>query len=178
VEKPRYLHTWVGASMKSIVDGQVNEGDNRVISGNVLSGIQVEENGYLGFHDDLVTVIPEGRDPQFLGWIAPNLRKLSFSRAYMSWLMPSKEFRLNTNMNGEDRAFVVTGQYERVFPMDIYPVFLLKAIMTKDVEKMEVLGIYEVAPEDMALCEFGCTSKMEVQRILREGLDLAREELG
>lgn len=178
VDKPRYLHTWVGASVKSLVEGQLNDGDNRIISGNVLTGSAQSMDGYLGFHDDMISVIPEGREPQFMGWLAPNFHKLSFSRAYLSWLMPKKSYRLNTNLNGEDRAFVMVGQYEKVLPMDIYPVQLIKSIMTKDVEKMEALGIYEVAPEDLALCEYSCTSKIEVQQILQEGLDLAQSELG
>jgi Na+-transporting NADH:ubiquinone oxidoreductase subunit A len=178
VDKPRYLNVVTGASMKSIVDGQLKEGNPRVISGNVLTGSKVGSEGYLGFYDDVVSCIPEGTEPQFMGWIAPNFHKFSLSRSYFSWLTPSKKYRLNTNQNGEDRAFVVTGEYENVLPMDIYPVHLLKAIMTNDIEKMENLGIYEVAPEDMALCEYTCTSKIPVQEILRKGLDLAQQELG
>ena len=178
VEKPRYLNTISGAQVSSLVEGQVSKEDNRIISGNVLTGTQISADGYLGFHNDVVTVIPEGREPQFMGWLAPNFHKFSLSKSYFSWLMPNKKFALNTNMNGEDRAYVMTGQYESVLPMDIYPVHLIKAIMTKDIDKMEQLGIYEVSPADFALCEFACTSKMEVQKILREGLDLAIEELG
>lgn len=178
VEKPRYLTTWVGASMKSIVDGQIKSGDNRIISGNVLTGDATSADGYLGFFDDVVTVIPEGNEPQFLGWLAPNFHKFSLSRSYFSWLTPGKKYELNTNMNGEDRAFVVSGQYEAVLPMDIYPVQLIKSIMTNDLDKMENLGIYEVIPEDLALCEYACTSKMNVQSILRGGLDVAMKELG
>ena len=95
-----------------------------------------------------------------------------------SWLMPNKKYSLDTSLNGEDRAFVMTGQYEKVFPFDIYPVYLLKAILTEDIEKMENLGIFEVAPEDFALCEFVCTSKMQLQKIVREGLDLVHKEVG
>jgi Na+-transporting NADH:ubiquinone oxidoreductase subunit A len=178
VEKPRYLTTWVGASMKSIVDGQIKAGDNRIISGNVLTGDASSTEGYLGFFHDAVTVIPEGNEPQFLGWLAPNFHKFSLSRSYFSWLSPNKKFALNTNMNGEDRAYVVSGQYEAVLPMDIYPVQLIKSIMTNDLDKMENLGIYEVIPEDFALCEYACTSKMNVQSILRDGLDVAKQELG
>lgn len=178
VEKPRYLSTWIGASIKSIVEGQIKDGKNRIISGNVLTGDKVDMDGYLGYYSDVVTVIPEGDEPQFLGWLAPNFHKYSLSRAYFSWLMPKKRYELNTNMNGEDRAYVVSGQYEDVLPMDVYPVQLIKSIMTNDIDKMEKLGIYEVAPEDLALCEYACTSKMEVQKILREGLDLAQKELG
>lgn len=178
VQNPRYINTWVGASIKSLVEGQVKPGDNRIISGNVLTGTKVSMEGYLGFYDDVITVIPEGREPQFMGWLAPNFHKFSLSRSYFSWLMPGKRYHLNTNNNGEDRPFVVTGQYEDVLPMDIYPVQLVKSIITNDIEKMEVLGIYEIAPEDMALCEFACTSKIEVQKIVREGLDIAMKELG
>ncbi|MEQ9187107.1 MAG: Na(+)-translocating NADH-quinone reductase subunit A [Cryomorphaceae bacterium] len=178
VEKPRYLTTITGASMKSLVEGQISSGDNRIISGNVLTGDDAGLDGYLGFYHNAVTVIPEGKEPQFLGWLAPNFHKFSLSRAYFSWIMPGKKFRLNTNQNGEDRAFVISGQYESVLPMDIYPVHLIKAIMTNDIEKMELLGIYEVAPEDFALCEYACTSKTPVQEILRDGLDLAQKELG
>ncbi len=178
VQKPRYIKTKVGASVQSIVEGQLNDGDLRIISGNVLTGTSVGADGYLGFYDDLITVIPEGHDPQFMGWLAPNFHKFSLSKAYFSWLMPNKKYRLNTNMNGEDRAYVVSGQYEDLLPMDLYPVHLIKSIMTNDVERMEQLGIYEIAPEDMALCEFACTSKTQVQKIVRDGLDVAMKELG
>ena len=178
VEKPRYLTTWVGASMKSIVEGQIKAGDNRIISGNVLTGDASSADGYLGFFDDVVTIIPEGNEPQFLGWLAPNFHKFSLSRSCFSWLNPGKKYKLNTNMNGEDRAYVVSGQYEAVLPMDVYPVQLIKSIMTNDLDKMENLGIYEVIPEDLALCEYACTSKMNVQSILRGGLDVAKQELG
>lgn len=178
VEKPKYYTTIVGAQISSITSGNIKKGDNRIISGNVLTGSKVSEDGYLGFYDDAITVIPEGREPQFMGWLAPNFGKFSLSRSYFSWLTPSKKYTLNTNMNGEDRAFVMSGQYESVLPMDIYPVHLIKSIMTKDIEKMETLGIYEVAPEDLALCEYACTSKIEVQKLIRQGLDVAQQELG
>lgn len=178
VKKPQYIKTWGGAAIRSIVEGRMNDGDNRVISGNVLTGTQLNMDGYLGFYDDMVSVIPEGKEPQFMGWLAPNFHKFSLSHSYFSWLMPGKKYRLNTNANGEDRAYVVSGQYEDVLPMDIYPVHLVKSIMTNDIEKMEQLGIHEVAPEDFALCEFACTSKVQVQQIVREGLDMAMEELG
>lgn len=178
VEKPQYLNTWIGASLDSILKGRVRDGDNRIIDGNVLSGNKLSEDGYLGFHSNVISVIPEGREPQFMGWLAPNFHKFSLSQSYFSWLMPNKKYRLNTNMNGEDRAFVMSGQYEDVLPMDLYPVHLLKAIMSNDIEKMEALGIYEVAPEDLALCEYACTSKTPVQKLIREGLDTAIQELG
>ena len=179
VEKPRYYKTVIGANIKSIVDGNIKTGDEpRFISGNVLTGEQVDVDGYLGSLSNTITVIPEGREPQPLGWIAPNFNKLSKSRTFFSWLMPGKKYNLNTSMNGEHRAFVVTGQYEEVFPLDVLPQYLIKSIITNDIEKMENLGIYEVAPEDFALCEFICTSKQDLQQIVREGLDMAKSELG
>ncbi|MFB6305378.1 MAG: NADH:ubiquinone reductase (Na(+)-transporting) subunit A, partial [Flavobacteriales bacterium] len=111
------------------------------------------------------------------GWLSPGVDKFSNTRAYPSWLFPNKKYELDTNMNGEERAFVMSGQYEEVFPFDIYPVHLIKAIMIQDIELMENLGIYEVAPEDFALCEFVCTSKIEAQEVIREGLDLMEEEM-
>jgi Na+-transporting NADH:ubiquinone oxidoreductase subunit A len=179
VEKPRYYKTVIGASIKSIVENNINtSSEARYISGTVLTGEQIDVEGYLGSYDNTITVIPEGREPQPFGWIAPNFGKLSMSKSYFSWLTPSKKYDLNTSMNGEERAFVVTGQYEQVFPMDILPQYLIKSIITKNIEQMENLGIYEVAPEDFALCEFVCTSKMELQQIVRGGLDMAKAELG
>lgn len=132
--------------------------------------------GYLGFYDYQVTLIPEGGNDEFFGWLAPGFNKFSLSRTFFSWLMPSKEYNLNTNLNGEARAFVMSGEYEKVFPMDVYPVHLLKSILIEDVEAMEKLGIYEVAPEDFALCEVVCTSKIPVQSIVRKGLDIVKKE--
>ena len=179
VEKPRYYKTMMGAEVKSILEGNIKQGkEPRYISGTVLTGEQVNVDGYISSTENTLTVIAEGREPEPFGWIAPNFGKFSLSRSYFSWLMPGKSYNLNTSMNGEERAFVVTGQYEQVFPMDILPQYLIKSIITNDIERMENLGIYEVAPEDFALCEFVCTSKMELQNIVREGLDLARAELG
>jgi len=180
VNRPRYFRVTIGAQMKTIVDGNINAGDVRIISGNVLTGDSSSPENYLGYYHHQVTVIPEGHAPKFLltdGWLSPGLSKLSFSQAYPGWLMPkSKTYDVDTNNNGEDRAFVVTGQYERVFPFDIYPVQLVKAIMVNDIDLMEKLGIYEVAPEDFALCEFACTSKINVQDIVRQGIDVIMEE--
>ena len=178
VKKPKYYKTVFGASIKNLVEGNVNEGINRYISGNPLTGSRIEKDGYLGAYDTSISVIPEGTESRFFGWITPNFDKLSASRTMFSWLMPNKKYTLDTNLNGEDRAFVVTGQYEKVFPFDIYPVYLLKAILTQDIEKMENLGIFEVAPEDFALCEFVCTSKMQLQKLVRKGLDQMIEEVG
>ena len=177
VEKPRYYRTIAGASIKNLLDENTLIGDNnRFISGDVLTGEKIEEDGNIGFYDSQLTVIEEGNQQEFLGWIAPNLDKFSLSKSYFSWLMPSKKYTLNTNYNGEERAYVVTGQYEKVLPMDIYPMQLIKACLIDDIDSMEQLGIYEISPEDVALCEFVCTSKMEVQSIIREGLDLIKKE--
>lgn len=178
VEKPKYFKTLQGAEVGSILERNLKAGDTRVVSGSVLTGEQIQADGYLGFYDSTITVIPEGKDPQFLGWIAPNFNKFSFSRTFFSWLMPGKQYNLNTNTNGEPRALVVTGQYEHVFPMEIYPQYLIKAMITEDIEKMEGLGVFEVAPEDFALAEFSCTSKMPLQDIVRESLDLMQKEVG
>ena len=177
VEKPRYYRTIAGANIKNLLNENTLIGDNnRFISGDVLTGEKIEEDGNIGFYDSQITVIEEGNQQEFLGWIAPNLDKFSLSKSYFSWLMPSKKYSLNTNYNGEERAYVVTGQYEKVLPMDIYPMQLIKACLIEDIDSMEQLGIYEISPEDVALCEFVCTSKMEVQSIIREGLDLIKKE--
>lgn len=180
VKNPRYFRVPLGMSLDSILRGNVNDGDVRIISGNVLSGDAVEQSSYLGYYHHQITVIPEGHAPKFFltdGWLSPGLSRLSLSQAYPGWLLgTNKEYDVDTNNNGEDRAFVVTGQYEKVFPFDIYPVHLVKAIMVNDIDQMEKLGIYEVAPEDFALCEFVCTSKIHVQDIVRHGLDTIMEE--
>ena len=176
VKKTRYHKTIIGTSIKNMIADNI-EGDNvRYISGNVLTGTQIDADGYLGFYDAQVTVIPEGNESRFLGWLAPGFDKFSLSRTFFSWLTPGKEYALNSNMNGESRAYVVTGQYEQVLPMDIYPVQMLKSIMIGDVEQLENLGIYEVAEEDFALCEYVCTSKVEVQDLIRQGLDMVKKE--
>ena len=144
----------------------------RIISGNVLTGTKIEANGYLGFYDNAVTVIPEGNYYDFFGWALPGFKKFSVSRTFFSWLTPKKQYDLDTNMHGEERAYVVTGTYEKLLPMDILPLQLIKAILAENIELMEDLGIYEVAEEDFALCEFADTSKTEIQAIIRKGLDL------
>lgn len=178
VEKPRYFKTMLGSNVKNIIDDNIKGTNYRIISGNVLTGTTISQDGFMSFYDQQITVIPEGDKDQFFGWIAPNLDKFSISRTLFSWLQPGKAYKLDTAMNGEERAFVVTGEYEKVFPFDIYPVQLLKAIMIRDIEAMENLGIYEVAEEDFALCEVVCTSKTPVQQTVREGLDLMKQELG
>ncbi|CAN5708729.1 Na(+)-translocating NADH-quinone reductase subunit A [soil metagenome] len=177
VKQPKYFKTHIGCNIKNILDeGGLKEGENRIISGNVLTGHQILYEGYLDFYDAQVTVIPEGKQDEFMGWLAPGFGKYSLSRTFFSWLTPNKKFTLDSNMHGEERPFVVTGQYEKVFPMDIYPVELLKSILIEDIELMENLGIYEVVEEDFALCEFVCTSKIESQDIIRRGLEIMRKE--
>lgn len=176
VEKPRYYRSMQGACISGMTEGNIKEGDNRYISGNVLTGTKIDADGHLGFYHNEISVIPEGKEQDFLGWLLPSSSKFSLSRTFFSWLNPKKEYAISANMNGEERAYVVTGQYEAVLPMDVYPQHLIKAIMIGDIELMENLGIYEVAEEDFALCEFACTSKIPVQEILREGLDLVRKE--
>jgi Na+-transporting NADH:ubiquinone oxidoreductase subunit A len=177
--KPHYVSVLAGASISDVVKGNLVADNERIISGNVLSGKQVKEDGFLGYYDNQITAIPEGNDYEFFGWNKPIFNKISTSRALtFSWLRPKKKYDLNTNTNGEHRAFVVTGSYEEVFPLDLYPMQLLKACMYKDLDEMEALGAYEVAPEDFALTEFICVSKQPHQKIIREGLDLMREELG
>jgi Na+-transporting NADH:ubiquinone oxidoreductase subunit A len=179
IKNPQYYNTILGASIKQMLGhAGLHEGDNRIISGSVLSGTKTKADGYVGFYDSQITVIPEGHEPEFIGWLKPGLEKLSVSRAFFSWLTPKRKYDLTTNLHGEERPFVMTGQYEKVFPMDIYPVQLLKSILVDDIEMMEKLGIYEVLEEDFALCEFICTSKIESQQIIRRGLDMIRQELG
>lgn len=178
-KKPSYLSVVAGASISTIVDKNLNKNNARIISGNVLTGTQVSEDGFLRFYDNQITAIPEGDDYEFFGWNKPVFNKISPSRALtFSWLTPNKKYDLNTNTNGEHRAFVVTGSYENVFPLDLYPLQFLKACLYKDLDEMENLGGYEVAPEDFALTEFICVSKQPHQKIVREGLDLMKEELG
>jgi len=174
---PQYYRMISGGSLKPLAEGKLKQGGLRCISGNVLTGRKTEPEGFLGFYDSQVTVIPEGDYSEFFGWAAPGAAKLSFSRTFLSSLFPRKVFRPDTNLHGGERAFVVTGLYEKVVPMDIYPMHLFKAILAEDIDMMENLGIYEVAEEDFALCEFVCPSKIEIQSIIRKGLDLMRNEM-
>ncbi|MNT35455.1 Na(+)-translocating NADH-quinone reductase subunit A [compost metagenome] len=177
INEPKYYKTIVGSNIKNIIaDGGLRRGENRIISGNILTGNQIPEDGYLDFYDSQITVIPEGNEFEFMGWLTPGFNKFSLSRTFFSWLTPNKKHDLNTNMHGEERPFVITGQYEKVFPMDIYPVHLLKSILIEDIDMMEKLGIYEVVEEDFALCELVCTSKIKSQEIIRHGLDIMRKE--
>ncbi|NOY37660.1 MAG: Na(+)-translocating NADH-quinone reductase subunit A [Chlorobi bacterium] len=178
VKSPKYYVTKIGASVKGILDGNLVGRNNRYISGNVLTGKKISREGYIGFYDSLVSVIPEGNKFELLGWALPGFGKFSFYRTFFSWLTPEKPYRLDTNLHGGRRAFVLTGQYEKVLPMDIYPMHLIKAILVDDIDMMENLGIYEVVEEDIALCEFIDVSKTEMQTILREGFRSLIKELG
>lgn len=180
VKSPKYYKTKIGTEVATFLYGSGVVGENfRVINGDVLTGSKSSQDGYLGYYNNTVTAIPEGDDYEFFGWNKPVFNKISSTRAMtFSWLMPKKKFDLTTNTNGEHRAFVVTGQYEQVFPLDIFPMQLLKACMVKDLDEMEQLGLYEVAPEDFSLTEFICISKQPHQLIIREGLDLLQKEIG
>lgn len=173
----QYYTTISGGSVTPFLIGNVKPGHNRFISGNVLTGTKIRPEGFPGFYDSQVTVIPEGDHSDFFGWASPGLRKFSFSGTFLSGLFPRKEYTLDTNLNGGLRAFVITGQYEKVVPMDIFPMHLFKAIISEDIEMMENLGIYEVAEEDFALCEYICPSKIEIQSLVRKGIDLMIKEM-
>lgn len=197
---PHYYRIWSGACMESIVAAQMPNCDfpkmessatnYRVISGNVLSGTQIAAKGFIGAYDYMITLLPEGNQPEFMGWLMPGFKKFSFSRTFLSGFMPKSTFKpfgiqpprfecfwkYDTNFHGEERPFVVTGEFEKVFPFDIYPLQLIKACLVGDLDLMENLGIYEVEPEDFALCEFIDTSKTDIQTIIRNGLELVRKE--
>lgn len=176
VTQPQYFRAVTGQRIDSIVGNRLNSDHCRIIQGNVLTGKKSAADDFLSFYTNQITVIPEGDQPEFLGWLLPGFKKLSLSRTYFSWLAPNRVYNLDTNTHGEERAFVMTGQYDKVLPMNIMPVMLLKAILAKDFERMEQLGIYEVAEEDFALCEFVCTSKIDVQKIIAEGLEYIQTE--
>ncbi len=180
VKTPKYYRTRIGAEVSTFLyDSGLDEENVRVINGDVLTGIKTSPKGHMGYYNNTVTVIPEGDDYEFFGWNKPVFNKISTSRALtFSWLNPNKKYELDTNTNGEHRAFVVTGNYEEVFPLDIYPMQILKACMVQDLDAMEALGMYEVAPEDFALTEFVCVSKQPHQQIIRNGLDLMYKEIG
>ena len=179
VKNPKYIKTIIGANVSNILENNIEDGSVRYISGNALTGDKIEADGYLGFYHSQITVLPEGDEPKFMltkGWMGPGFGRFSINRSYFSWLMPNKKRSIDTNLNGEVRAFVVTGEMEKVFPFDILPMQLVKSVMYNDIDLMENLGIYEVAPEDFALCEFVCTSKIEIQSIIRDGLDVIEKE--
>ena len=178
---PCYFKSKVGASLAPILKevGAENLANLRVINGDVLTGTATSSAGYVGYYNNTVSVLPEGDRYRMFGWLpfaGPNIH--SISNTSLSWLFPKRQYTPDTNLNGEERALVVTGEMERVFPMDIYPMHLLKACMANDIEKMEQLGIYEVAPEDFALIDYANSSKIEAQAIIRDALDLMYKEIG
>ncbi len=188
-QDPSYIETLPGMCMseiKSFVEKESKEYKSdsdenlpvRYVSGNALTGDNVGAQGYLGFFHNQITLLSEGNYHEMLGWIKPmRLKKFSVSHSYFSWLFPKKKYSLDTNLNGGERALVMTGVYEKVTPMDIYPMYLIKAIMAQNIDEMEALGIYEVIEEDLALCEFVCPSKTEIQQILSQGIELMIKEM-
>ena len=179
IAQPKYVKALVGARIGDIVEGNVKKDVKvRLIDGNPLTGLKVCEESFLGAHTTEVTAIPEGdtADEAF-GWIMPRFKEFSTSRTYLSWLFGcKKEYKMDARIKGGERHMIMSGEYDRVFPMDIYPEQLVKAIIAGDIDRMEALGIYEVAPEDFAVAEFVDSSKVELQRIVREGLDMLRKE--
>ncbi len=179
VKNPSYCKVVLGAQITNLIDGRLDTTNElRIIDGNVLTGKKTTADGYLGAFSTEVTVIPEimGGDEMF-GWIAPRFGMFSTSRSYFSWLFPKRKYTIDARIKGGERHMIMSNEYDKVFPMDIYPEYLIKAIITGNIDKMEELGIYEVAPEDFALCEFVDSSKLELQRIVREGLDKLRAEM-
>ncbi|MBQ7494565.1 MAG: Na(+)-translocating NADH-quinone reductase subunit A [Bacteroidaceae bacterium] len=179
VKAPKYAKVVVGAPLAAVLNGQLDESKSlRIINGNPMVGVKTSKDGWLAAHATEVTVIPEGDDVyEMLGWIAPRFKEFSTSRSYFSWLKPKKtEYTLDARIKGGERHMIMSGEYDRVFPMDIYAGYLVKAIIAGDIDRQEALGIYEVAPEDFAIAEFVDSSKLELQRIVREGLDILRKE--
>ena len=202
IKNPHYYRVKSGACLADITKAQLLNNDypkmdaydatkaNRVISGDILSGTQIAADGFLGAYDDLVSILPEGNYYDFMGWLMPGFKKFSFSRTFLSGFMPKSTFKplgmklpcfenlwkFDTNTHGDERPLVFTGNFERVFPFDIYPTQLIKACIVGDIELLENLGIYEVEPEDFALCEFIDTSKTDIQAIIREALEKLRKE--
>lgn len=179
VQTPKYFKVKVGQQLTTLLNGQLDQSKSlRIINGNVMTGFKTCKEGYLAAHATEVNVIPEGNDvDEFMGWINPlRTKEFSTSRSYWSWLCPKKEYALDARVKGSERHMIVGGEYDKVFPMDIYAGYLVKAIITGDIDRQEALGIYEVAPEDFAIAEFIDSSKLELQRIVREGLDILRRE--
>ena len=176
VDKPRYFKTIAGANLESMISSNLTNDHVRIVLGDVLTGRKVDSNAYLGAQDDLITVLEEGDHYEMFGWLFPQSGRPTISKSFPNGMFNDLHFKANTNTHGEKRAFVVTGQYEQVLPMDIMPQHLFKAILANDLERMEGLGIYELEEEDIALCEFACTSKQNLQEILRKGLDFMQEQ--
>ncbi|MGB0828882.1 MAG: NADH:ubiquinone reductase (Na(+)-transporting) subunit A, partial [Flavobacteriaceae bacterium] len=180
VEQPKYVSTKIGVELSPILNEfKLRYPQNRVINGDVLTGTATAGDGFIGYYNNQITVIPEGNQYRMFGWLPfKDNHVLSLSNTSFSRLFKKKDFEVNTNLNGEERALVVTGEMEKVFPMDIYPMQLLKACLVEDIEKMEALGIYEVVPEDFGLIDYANTSKVEAQEIIREGIELMIKEVG
>ncbi len=178
VNNPAYADVLVGTPLKDILDGRLNKQDHvRIINGNPLTGRKDSLDGYLGAHTSEVCAIPEGDDnDEMLGWIMPRTKDFSVNRSYFSWLFPGKKYRLDARVKGGERHMIMSGEYDSVLPMDIFGEYLIKAIITGDIDRQEQLGIYEVSPEDFAVAEFVDSSKLELQKIVREGLNLLRKE--
>ena len=180
LKSPKYYDAIIGSPISSLVDSKEipNSEEYRFINGDPLSGSKVEYSGFLGFYNNTLSVIKEGNQFRMLGWLPFMYNSIpSFSKTSLSWLLGGEK-KVNTNLNGEERAIVVTGEMEKYFPMDIFPMQLIKACMRGDVEKMESLGIYEVIPEDFGLVDFSCTSKIEAQEIVKSGIEIMLKEVG
>ena len=179
VKNPAYVDMLVGEELSTLLSNSY-EADRsvRIINGNVLTGIPTTKEGFLGAHTSEITVIPEGNDAdEMLGWILPRFKQFSVNRSYFSWLLGKKKaYAPDARVKGGERHMIMSGEYDKVLPMDIYGEYLIKAIIAGDIDRQEALGIYEVAPEDFALAEFVDSSKLELQRIVREGLDILRKE--
>lgn len=179
VNNPCYFETTKGINLRKMFEGNVSDKHLRYISGNVLTGTRVESDGYLGYYDTQVTVIEEGDYKEGLGWMMPGFKKFSISKTFLKGFTAfcsKKPVHIDSNIHGGQRAYIFTGDFEKVVPLDIYPMQLVKACLTKDIDRMEELGIYEVDAEDFALCEVIDVSKTDVQAIVRSGLELMREQ--
>lgn len=176
IKRPVYVKTHIGASVGELLEDNLQDGNNRIIAGDVLTGRKLTANDFIDVHTDQISVINEGDYYEIFGWLMPIKPRPTISNTFPNFLYPNLEYAGDTNTHGEKRAFVMSGQYESVLPMQIYPQHLMKAIMAGDFEQMEGLGIYELSEEDVALCEFVCTSKMPLQKILRDGLEMMREQ--
>ena len=176
--EPAYVESYPGASIKSLKAFYDPSLDLRFVSGDVLTGTNVGKDGFLGFYDNQMTILEEGDKYEMLGWAKPFRPALfSASRTYFSWLTPKKKYDMDTNLHGGPRAFVVNDVYGKVLPMDLYPVYLLKACLANNIDDMEKFGIYEVLEEDFALCEYVCPSKIEIQQIISDGIALMLKEM-
>ena len=177
IKAPAYVDMLVGEELATLLSNSYDADHHvRIINGNVLTGKPTTKDGFLGAHTSEITVIPEGDDvDEFAGWIMPRFNQFSVSRSYFSWLFGKKKYALDARVKGGERHMIMSGEYDKVLPMDIYGEYLIKAIITGDIDRQEALGIYEVSPEDFALAEFVDSSKLELQRIVREGLNILRK---